>query len=506
MVNATTQGGEASHESTRRPAGAVVFRALLLAGLAAMAGCTSTSLERTYGPPPTVAGAAAPPPVDSVQARIGAEQHPRIVASYGGVYHDDKLEQTLARIVGRAVAASDDPTQSYRITILNSPSINAFALPGGYLYVTRGLLALANDSSEVAAVIAHEMGHVTANHAMQRQNKAQEAVLVSRVVSNVLQDDDAGRLALASSQRTLAAFSQQQELEADSIGVRTIGKAGYDPYAAARFLQQMGRFAAYKSADTIQDKQPDFLATHPATPQRVELAIREARQFGAPGIGEVDRDRYLSGISGIVYGDDPSQGFVRGRTFLHPTLGVAFTVPRGFVLDNNADAVLATGPDGTALRFDGANLSGGSSLTAYLQSGWVNGLDAASIKTFAVNGLEAASARAETKGWVFRIAVIRASDNAAYRFIFANEADTPGLQGAADETIKSFRTLSKQEATSLQPLRIRLVTVQAGDTIASMAARMNGFDRPEDLFRILNDIAPDGPLPAVGQKVKIVSE
>ncbi len=493
-------GGPSGGARRRSGIAAAILAALLLAG------CTTASLEGTYGPPPTVAGAATPPPVDAEQARIGAEQHPRIVASYGGIYHDDKLEQTLARIVGRSVAASDDPSQSYRITILNSPSVNAFALPGGYLYVTRGLLALANDSSEVAAVIAHEMGHITANHAMARQNKAQAAVIVSRVVTDVLQDGDAGKLALASSQRTLAAFSQQQELEADAIGVRTIGKAGYDPFAAARFLDLMGRYAAYKSAGTVQDKRPDFLATHPATPQRVEFAIRAARQFGAPGIGEVDRDRYLAGINGIVFGDDPSQGFVRGRTFLHPSLGVSFTVPDGFVLDNTSDAVLATGPDGTALRFDGANLPAGSSLAAYIASGWVNGLDTTTIKTFSVDGLEAVSARAEAKGWVFRIAVIRVGDSATYRFIFANESDTPGLAKAADATVASFRRLTPQQAAALQPLRIRIVTVQPGDSIASLSARMHGVERPQDLFLILNDIKPDAGLPAVGEKVKIVAE
>ena len=501
MANIGADNGGLSGGARRRPG---IAAAILLALL--LAGCTTASMEGTYGPPPTVAGAATTPPVDAEQARIGAEQHPRIVASYGGIYHDDKLEQTLARIVGRSVAASDDPSQSYRITILNSPSVNAFALPGGYLYVTRGLLALANDSSEVAAVIAHEMGHVTANHAMARQNKAQAAVIVSRVVTDVLQDGDAGKLALASSQRTLAAFSQQQELEADAIGVRTIGKAGYDPFAAARFLDLMGRYAAYKSAGTVQDKRPDFLATHPATPQRVEFAIRAARQFGAPGIGEVDRDRYLAGINGIVFGDDPSQGFVRGRTFLHPTLGVSFTVPDGFVLDNTSDAVLATGPDGTALRFDGANLPAGSSLAAYIASGWVNGLDTTTIKTFSVDGLEAVSARAEAKGWVFRIAVIRVGESATYRFIFANESDTPGLEKAADATVASFRRLTPQQAAALQPLRVRVVTIQAGDTVASLTARMHGVDRPQDLFLILNDIKPGAGLPAVGEKVKIVAE
>jgi len=477
--------------------------ALLTTGLL-LAGCT-TVLEQTYGPPQTTAGAATPPPVDPEQARIGAQEHPRIVASFGGIYHDDKLEKTVARIVGRIVAASDDPSQSYRITILNTPSVNAFALPGGYLYVTRGLLALANDSSEVAAVIAHEMGHVTANHAMQRQDKARAAMIVSRVVTDVLQDGDAGELALASSQRNLAAFSQQQELEADAIGVRTIGKAGYDPFAAARFLELMGRYAAYKSAGSVQDKRPDFLASHPATPQRVDFAVRAARQFGAPGIGEVDRERYLQGIDGMLFGDDRSQGFVRGKNFYHPTLGVAFTVPNGFILDNTADAVLATAPDGTALRFDGANLPVGTALADYIGSGWVNGLDRNSIKSFSVNGLEAASARAEAKGWVFRIAVIRVGPSATYRFIFANEIDTPGLEQATMETVQSFRKLSPQEAAALKPLRVQLVPVKTGDTVDSLARRMDGVDRPADLLRVLNDLK-DGALPPAGDKIKIIND
>src|SRR6185295_6796971 len=205
-------------------------------------------------------------------------ENARIVAAYGGIYHDQKLEQTLARVVGRVVAASDNPAQSYSITILNAPAVNAFALPFVYLYVTRGLLALANDSSEVAAVLAHEMGHITANHAIQRENKARDALIVSRVVTDVL-DDGAGTLALASSQRTLAAFSRQQELEADAIGVKTIGRTGYDPFAAARFLEAMGKFSRYRASLATGDKRPDFLATHPATPERVQFATRAAREF-----------------------------------------------------------------------------------------------------------------------------------------------------------------------------------------------------------------------------------
>jgi predicted Zn-dependent protease len=277
------RGIKAGDRRGSRSAGlfATLFAALLLGG------CNSLF---TAGSPPDAAGVGVAVNQTTDNGKAGSDEHARIVAAYGGIYHDPKVEQTIARIVGRVVAGSDKPEQGYRITILNAPAVNAFALQGGYLYVTRGLLALANDSSEIAAVLGHEIGHITANHAIQRENKARNALIVSRVATDVL-DDSSGKLALASTQRTLASFSRQQELEADAIGIRTIGKAGYDPFAAARFLSAMSRFSAYRSTQAATDKRPDFLATHPSTPERVDFATRAARAFGAPGIGEVDRDR-----------------------------------------------------------------------------------------------------------------------------------------------------------------------------------------------------------------------
>jgi predicted Zn-dependent protease len=498
MIEAERQRGKMSGRGARRTPVAAFL--ILLAGFA-LSGCTALMNAGTEEPGSVVVGGGA-----GIDNRFGAEEHPRIIAAYGGIYHDAKLEQTLARIVGRVVAASDKPDQSYRITILNAPAVNAFALPGGYLYVTRGLLALANDSSEVAAVLAHEMAHVTADHAIARQNKARTAMIVSRVVTDVLNDDDAGRLALASSQRSLAGFSRQQELEADAIGVKTIGKAGYDPFAAARFLTAMSRFAAYRTAaGGIQDKRPDFLASHPSTPERIDFAVRAARQFGAPGVGEVDRTRYLEGVDGMVYGDDPSQGFVRERSFIHPSLGVGFTVPEGFVIDNASDAVLATGADGTALRFDAVALPTGADLGAYLGSGWVNGFVEGSVRRFTVNGLPAASAEAKAKGWAFRIAVVQVDSGSTYRFIFANEVDSADFAKAAEQTVASFRKLDPAEAARLSSLRIRVVKVAPGDTPQTFARRMRGVDRPLELFRALNDLNPGDKLRA-GTEVKIVAE
>jgi predicted Zn-dependent protease len=484
-------------------------RRRLLVALAAalsavlLAGCTSLMSAGGDGPTAAViAGASVRQPVETA---ADAQEHARIVAAYGGIFHDDKIEKALAPIVSRIVAASDNPDQPYRITILNAPAVNAFALPGGYLYVTRGLLALANDSSEVAAVLAHEMGHITANHAAQRQEKARNAVIVSKVVTDVLNNDDAGQLALQSSQRTLAAFSRQQELEADAIGVKTIGRAGYDPFAASRFLTAMGNFSNYRAAATIKDDRPDFLASHPSTPQRVDFAMRAARQFGAPGVGEVDRDRYLAGIDGMIFGDDPTQGYVRDRTFVHPALGVGFTVPEGFVIDNTSDAVLATGTDGTALRFDAVGLAAGTDLGQYLASGWVNGLVDGSVRTFDVGGLPAASASASAKGWIFRIAVVQANAGATYRFIFANEVDSPQFQKAAAETVASFRKLAPQELAGLKPLRIHVVTVNPGEDIDTFVRRMRGVDRPSELFLALNDLQPGARLEP-GSRLKIVDD
>src|SRR3954464_6875499 len=245
-------------------------------------------------------------------AEMAKAQHPRILATYGGEYSDAKLERMVAKVVGRLTVVSANPTQTYRITILNSPNVNAFALPGGYLYVTRGLLALANDSAELAAVIAHEMGHVTANHRLQPQQMEAEEVLASKVVADVLGGSDVAKVAWIRGKLKLAQFSRNQELEADAIGIRNTGGAGYDPYAASRFLQAMAAYSDLRNVTGAQDPSLDFLASHPSAPQRIELAQRHARAFGMPGTGDVDRDAFLNGVDGLLFGDSPEEGYVRG--------------------------------------------------------------------------------------------------------------------------------------------------------------------------------------------------
>jgi predicted Zn-dependent protease len=450
-----------------------------------------------------------PVTIDSVTkndklAELARGQHPRILATYGGEYSDPKLERMVAKIVGNLTLVSSNPAQTYRITILNSPNVNAFALPGGYLYVTRGLLALANDSAEIAAVIAHEMGHVTANHGLQRQKLEAEEALATRVVSDVLGESPTAKEALIRGKLRLAQFSRNQELEADAIGIKSSGSAGYDPFAAARFLQSMQAYSDLRSVTGAGDASLDFLASHPSTPQRVDLALRHARQFGTPGIGNSDRDAFLAGIDGMLFGDTAEEGYVRGTTFLHPRLGVSFSVPTGFVIDNSAAAVTATGPGDIAVRFDGVALDPGTSLSDYVKSGWVAGLEVSSVRAETINGEEAAIARAAAGGWRFDITVIRAGEQ-AYRLLTAAPQQSQQLDDVAQFVGSSFKLLTAAEKAGLKPLRMKVVTVQQGQTIATLAAAMSGVDKKLELFRVLNEIAP-GANVVTGRKVKIITD
>src|SRR5205823_14325550 len=181
-------------------------------------------------------------------------------------------------------------------------------------------------------VLSHEMAHVIARHAAIREDQARQAALVNRVATDVFSDPQMGALALAKSKIALASFSRGQELEADGIGVGISSRAGFDPYGAVRFLTSMGRNAELRPAIGVggDPRMLDFLSSHPATPERMKITQANARQYSAPGSGERDRSLYLAGLDGVVYGEDPSEGFVRGRRFLHPRLGFTFTAPEGF--------------------------------------------------------------------------------------------------------------------------------------------------------------------------------
>jgi len=483
-----------------------MIRGFLGVALAAAlaAGCAAVKPEETAREPlvPAEAPKVAPPPPTAV-----SQEQARIAAAYGGVYEKPDLSSYLNTIANRLTAASERPDLRYKVVMLNSPLINAFALPNGSLYVTRGLLAVANDSSELAAVLAHEMAHVSARHAMQRADEERKAVLVSRVVSDVLQDQEGAEVALARGKLSLASFSRAQELEADRIGVQNIARAGFDPYGASRFLLSMGRQADLRSAALGQKpSQPglDFLSTHPSTPERVQLAVASARQIGAPGVGERDRDAYLTAIDGMVYGDDPSQGFARGRQFLHPRLGFSFFAPEGFTFENGAEALLGVAPDGRALRMDAAKLAPGQTLEGYISENWVDGAAPGPVEKLEINGMDAVTLIARGRDWTFRFAAIHYGPD-VYRLIFAARDLTPEVDNGFRQSIQSFRRLSQAESDAARPLRLDVVRARPGDTEATLASRMAFQDRAAERFAVLNGLAPGEPI-RPGTRLKVIDE
>ena len=435
------------------------------------------------------------------QARLGAREHPKIVKAFGGTYSSPAMEDVLALVAGRLVEANGEADRAFQITLLDSPTVNAFALPGGYLYVTRGLLALASDASEVAGVLAHEMAHVTANHGVLRGRQQKAKEIADRVVSEVVSNPVAGAVARAQGERRLARFSQQQELQADALGIRLMAKAGFDPFANARFLDAMERFRAWRREGGADD----MSSSHPSTPRRIELARRHARAIGPPGTGETLRERYLRGVEGLLFGDRESEGFVRGRTYAHKPLSIAWEAPEGFSLVNKPEAVIASGPNEQALRFDAVPAKGNGAPEAYLRSGWVNGLRAGSVRRATIAGLPAARAAAEAGDWRFSIAVV-AKGARLFRFILAaprGQADQAAMDRRLDAVTASFRVMGAGERSRLRPLRIAVVKVRAGDTVASLAARMKGVGDPEPLFRAMNGLGPNGTLKP-GTSVKLV--
>jgi predicted Zn-dependent protease len=472
----------------------IVLRLAAATTLATMvAGCIGGGASG--GPPVVPAGA---PRVTGAERQDGRE-HAQLVAAFGGEYRAPQAKALLTEIANRLVPATDRPEERYEITILDSPVINAFALPNGRLYATRGLLALANDTAEIAAVLAHEIAHVTVRHANARTELELRSALVSRVVADVLGNPSAGATVLDRSRVTMASFSRGQELEADQIGVRTLAKSGFDPYGAARFLTALERAGGGKS------KSGDMLSTHPSTPERIGLALTAARRIAAPGLGERDRARYLAALEALPYGQDPADGVVRGRRFLHARLGVAFEAPEGMALENTAKAVLGLSPDGSRrLLFDAVEVEAGQNLESVLQATWNEAIETGSVETTTENGLPVAIATARGKDWVFRMAAIRVGGT-VYRLVYATRALSGDMERAFRQALQSVRALSPEERAAIRPLRLQVVTAGPGDTVQSLGARMAGEERAVERFLALNGLERGAGV-TPGEHYKITAE
>lgn len=446
----------------------------------------------------------------------GAKAHPQLLAEYGGA--ETGPQAAYVESVGKAIAVQSGLSNAgsdFTVTMLNSPVNNAFAIPGGYIYVTRQLVALMNNEAELAAVMGHEVAHVAAQHGRKRQSAATRNTVIGvlgTVLSGVLLgNSQVGQVLqqgfLQGSQLLTLRYSRSQETESDNLGIDYLRKAGYDPRAMGTVLQSLANQNALEARLMgTANKVPEWASTHPDPASRVRAALSRA---GANASGTTNRDLFLSRISGITYGDDPRQGIVDGRRFTHPELKLAYETPNGFYQMNGTRAVAITGQSGRGQFTTGAYAG---DLDAYVRAAFgalTEGnqakIDPGTISRTTINGLPAAYATARVNNGnspvdvtVFAYEFAR---DRAYHFITIAAA---GQAGVFDSMYRSMRRISDAEAAAIKPRKLVVITAKAGDTVQSLSQRMAYSDAPLDRFLVLNGLTASSRITA-GQKVKLVT-
>jgi predicted Zn-dependent protease len=425
-----------------------------------------------------------------------------------GIYKDAALQQYVNTIGQQLARVSDRPNLEWHFAVVDQPAVNAFALPGGFVYITRGILPFLQNEAQLAGVLGHEIGHVTARHSASQYSKATGAsvglALLGIFVPEAQQLQGAAETALS---LLFLKYGRDDELEADRLGAGYEAKGGWDPHALAGMLTTLGRL---DQASGSRKGVPNWLSTHPTPADRVQKVNAIVQQLGVGGRGnlQTDRSEFLQHVDGIVYGDSPEQGVVRGNEFLHADLRFALTFPKGWEVQNSAQQVVAKAPEADAYlllqlvsQAQGTlqDIAVGTMQNAGLRpvaggETRINGLDAFE-GTYVGNlqGLGAAGVRAAHVVYAQRVYLLA---GLAPQQIFSR------FEPQFSQSIESFRALSAEQAAAIRPDRVDLYVVRDGDTWPSIAGRNGGDVKPSTLA-IMNGEDPSQP-PPVGQRIKVV--
>lgn len=457
----------------------------------------------------TIDSTADAPSVTQNDRAVAMRNHPQILQQFGGAV-EGPLGTYVAGVGERVAVAAGVPGQC-TFSVVNTDVVNAFAVPGCYIYITRGLVAIMNSEDELASVLGHEVGHVVADHAARRQNTATITGLGALLAGVLTGSGEIAQAAGQVGQLYTLNYSRDQEFESDDLGIRYLAATGYNAYAAADMLRALGVNDELTRRTSGRDVHatPAWASTHPLSADRVTRANARAGAAGATRDNPPENIRaYLDAVRGMTYGDDPEQGFVNGRTFAHPGMRIAFEAPQGFLLMNTPAAVQISGPNVRALFSGGALGEGGLEAYAANVLRQVVGQAQAQVgraQRSSTNGLDTVTlpARAQTQNGQIvdlQVTAYRIGDR-AYHFV----AMTPqGSIGAVAPLTASFRQLSAQEAAALRARRIEVVAVGARDTAETLSRRMAFDDYRLERFLALNGLEPGQGLRA-GQMVKIIT-
>jgi predicted Zn-dependent protease len=424
---------------------------------------------------------------------IGAESHPAVVASMG--LYDDKNLQAFINDKGVAMGKiSHRPELDYKFYIVDSPVVNAFAVPGGYVYFTRGIMAHFNNEAEFAGVLGHEIGHVTARHSARQQTSqiiGQVGLMAGMVLSPQIRS--MGDQAAQAVQALFLSYSRDHETESDKIGVGYSSKIGYDAHEMADFFGTLKRISA-KSGQSI----PTFQSTHPDPGDRQKKveALATEYQKATPGNYAINRDQYLKRIDGIIYGEDPKQGFVENNQFYHPELKLQFPVPSGWQYENTPAQFQMAAKDGKSMML--FTMGEGKSLDEAAQAVIKNyNLQVAENNKVTINGNPAIALISTQAGQQGQQQTAEATTKVA-SWLIQYGGNIYALHGVAtaatfDNNVNQFRSVAQgfksvSDANILnrQPERIRIKTVQRSGTLQETLKDYNMPDGKLGDLAILN--------------------
>ena len=439
------------------------------------------------------------------EIRLGTQTDAQVRSQYG-VYEDKELQAYLGDMCRRLGRLSHRPHLDYRLEILDAAAVNAFAVPGGYVYFTRGILGTLNNEAELAGVMGHEIGHISARHSAQQYSRAQLAQL-GVVVGGLFLGDLASGLTQLGVGMLFLSFSRENERQADALGVEYSSRAGYDASEMARFFETLERLNPGSDRSGL----PGWFSTHPSPVDR-EAAVRSmAKQWqGQLGLKQarVNREGYLRKIDGLVYGEDPRQGYVDGGMFYHPALRFQFPVPPKWKLANTASVVqmVSESKDAAILFTMGKGKSPKDAASEFVNK---SGARVLSSDPVTVNGLSAHRLVCDLRSRqgdvrVMSYFIIKDKYLYVYHGLCAPSL-YPQYDEVFDRTMKGFKTLSNPKMLNVQPDRIRIRTVKSSGTVES-ALRSMGTPKDEiEQAALLNGMQPGDPIEA-GSLLKVVSK
>ena len=425
-----------------------------------------------------------------------------------GVYENAELQRYVESVGMRLARASERPNLPWHFAVVDEPAVNAFALPGGYIYLTRGILPFLDNEAQLAGVLGHEIGHVTARHSAQQYTKATTAgigvTLLSIFVPEARPFQNLTETALGV---LFLKYGRDDELQADRLGVKYSETTGWDPAGVAGMLTTLARL---DEASGSRKGVPNWMSTHPAPADRVAkiqtLIEQSPRAVGTSG--RPDELNFLKHIDGIVFGDSPREGIVRGHTFLHPDLRLAIEFPQGWEIRNTKTQVLAKAPERDDYMLLQLVPKAAGSLDQIARGTMANaGFRQLNGEAARVNGLDAYvgtyQGQMEGLGNVVTLAAHIVHDRNVYLFAgLAPAGEFEAVQRPFAQSIRSFRELTRQEAANIRPNVVELYTVRAGDTWEGLAER-GGAGVKASTLAIMNDYEPRQP-PRVGDRIKVV--